>query len=233
MSEGISAEGTGDTVGEAKWAALRELERVAPGFDRASARLVVLAEGERGLLGVGYVPARVRAYAAGVPEASPPVAGEALPASEETELLSAFAARVVAALGIDAGVQVGEDGDEILLTITPRTHPGVVIGKHGQTIDAVQHLANALVYRTFGPSRRRVVVEADGYRARRAQALQATASRAAEQVSATGSSVELDPMNASERRIVHLHLAGEPEVTTSSVGEGADRRVVVSPRRMP
>ena len=69
MSDEVSVEATGETVGEAKWAALRELERLAPGIDRDGVRFQVVSEGERGLLGVGYTPARVLATAARPPEA--------------------------------------------------------------------------------------------------------------------------------------------------------------------
>ena len=108
---------------------------------------------------------------------------------------------------------------------------GVLIGRHGQTIDALQYLANAIGHRSQGEDRLRVVVDAAGYRARRAATLETAARRAAEQAAATGNRVELDPMTAVERRIVHELLKDDPEVETSSEGSEPNRFVVVLPRR--
>src|SRR6185437_14070406 len=100
VSEGLQVEATGETVGEAKWQALRELERVAPGLDKSAVRFEVVSEGERGLLGVGYAPARVVATvdAEAVAAAPPAVAGGGSSlAADLRELLT----RVVAALAVD------------------------------------------------------------------------------------------------------------------------------------
>ena len=107
---------------------------------------------------------------------------------------------------------------------------GVLIGRHGQTIDALQYLANAICHRTQGDDRMRVVVDAAGYRARRAATLEAAARSAAEQAAATGRRVELEPMTAVERRIVHELLKDDPEVETSSEGAEPTRFIVVVPR---
>jgi spoIIIJ-associated protein len=105
----------------------------------------------------------------------------------------------------------------------------MLIGRHGQTIDAIQYLANAILYRAHD-GHRRVVVDAAGYRARRQAALDAIATRAAERASATGQRVELEPMTAVERRIVHERLKDDPEVETLSEGTEPNRYVVVIPR---
>ena len=105
---------------------------------------------------------------------------------------------------------------------------GLFIGKHGQTIDAIQYLANAVV-RAEGEEHA-VVVDAAGYRARRAASLEAVANRSARQASATGSAVELDPMTPVERKIVHEALKDDPEVETQSEGSEPNRYVVVLPR---
>ena len=107
----------------------------------------------------------------------------------------------------------------------------MLIGRHGQTIDALQYLANAIGHRTQGDDRLRVVVDAAGYRARRAATLETVGRRAAEQAAATGRRVELEPMTAVERRIVHELLKDDPEVETSSEGTEPTRFVVVLPRR--
>jgi spoIIIJ-associated protein len=104
---------------------------------------------------------------------------------------------------------------------------GLVIGKHGQTIDAIQYLANA-VSRAAGREDE-VVVDAAGYRARRTASLEAVALRSARRAAATGSPVELDPMTAVERKIVHEALKDDPEVETQSEGKEPNRYVVVVP----
>ena len=105
---------------------------------------------------------------------------------------------------------------------------GLFIGKHGQTIDAIQYLANAMT-RTEGRDYE-VVVDAAGYRARRNASLEAVASRSARQAATTQSAVELDPMTPVERKIVHEALKDDPEVETQSEGSEPNRYVVVLPR---
>ena len=226
MSDEVSVEATGETVGEAKWSALRELERLAPGIDRDAVRFQVVSEGERGLLGVGYTPARVVATAERPAERAapaPPVEGEAAVARELLE-------RVVSALDVEARVDVTEADEEVVATVTGGDL-GVLIGRHGQMIDALQYLANAMAHRSVGDERRRIVVDAAGYRARRSATLETLARRSAEQASATDRRVELEPMSAVERRIVHEALKDDPEVETASEGVEPNRYVVVLPRR--
>jgi spoIIIJ-associated protein len=229
VSDAVSVEATGETVGEAKWAALRELERIAPGVDRDGVRFQVVSEGERGLLGVGYTPARVLATAD-----RPAPAAEAAQAAPEAEGEHAIARelleRVLAILELEATIRVEDDGDEVKATVSG-SDLGVLIGRHGQMIDSLQYLANAMAHRAVGDERRRIVVDAAGYRARRATALESIARRAAEQASATHRRVELEPMSAVERRIVHEVLKDDPEVTTASEGTEPTRFVVVAPRR--
>ena len=225
MSEQLSVEATGETVGEAKWSALRELERLEPGLDRDSVRFQVLSEGERGLLGVGYTPARVVATAERpsnpTPEAS--ATGEAAVARE-------LLGRVIAALDLDARVSVAENDEEVVATVAG-DDLGVLIGRHGQMIDALQYLANAVAHRAVGDERRRIVIDAAGYRARRSATLETLARRSAEQAAATGRRVELEPMSAVERRVVHEALKDDPEVETASDGVEPNRYVTVFPRR--
>lgn len=228
MSTEVSVEATGETVGEAKWAALRELERRRPGLDKASVRFQVVSEGERGLLGVGYEPARV---VASVDDAD----GGALPEAVAREDESADAAelrelvdRIAREIGVHCSIDVEESDEEIRVTCTGG-ELGLLIGRHGQTIDAIQYLANAILYRDR-EDRKPVVVDAAGYRARRQATLDAIALRAAEQASATGQPVELEPMTAVERKLVHEKLKDDPEVETASEGTEPNRFVVVLPR---
>jgi spoIIIJ-associated protein len=225
----VVVEGTGETVGEAKWAALRDLERLVPGLDRDSVRFEVVTEGERGLLGVGYTPARVMAAAAAPaaqPAAQPTAAAEDLGDDESAvrELLE----RVAAAVSASCTVTLTSRDDQLVATLGG-ADLGLLIGRHGQTIDALQYLANALAHRRG--SERRVVVDAAGYRGRREAALHAMAQRTAERATATGSPVALEPMTAVERKVVHEFLKEDPEVETTSEGSEPNRYVVVLPRR--
>lgn len=233
MSEEVSVEATGETVGEAKWSALRELERLAPGIDREAVRFQVVSEGERGLLGVGYEPARVLATVARpVDSPAPPARANTSerPAGSEQAIVRELLERVLATLDLDAAVQIDEADEEVTATVDG-ADLGVLIGRHGQMIDALQYLANAMGHRALGEDRRRIVVDAAGYRARRSSTLEELARRSAERAAATGHRVELEPMSAIERRIVHEALKDDPEVETVSEGNEPTRYVVVLPRR--
>jgi len=222
MSDDVSVEATGETVGEAKWAAVRELERLAPGLDRAGVRFQVVAEGERGLLGVGYAPARVIASVAAPARPVTP-SDESAEAQLARELLD----RAVNAIGVPASLAI-EDREEVEVTLVG-PDVSVLIGRHGQTLDALQYLANALAARAG--LERRIVVDAAWYRARRTSTLEALARRSAEQASATSREVALESMTAVERKIVHEALKDDPEVETASEGTEPNRYVVVIPRR--
>ena len=229
MSDEVSVEATGETVGEAKWSALRELEQLAPGIDRDSVRFQVLSEGERGLLGVGYTPARVLASVERTVSAEP-AAAAASDEEGEAGVARALLERSLAALGVSGTVSVTEGDDEVTATVSGHDL-GVLIGRHGQMIDALQYLANAMAHRAVGDERRRIVIDAAGYRARRTATLESLARRSAEQASATNRRVELEPMSSVERRIVHEALKDDPEVVTESEGLEPHRYVVVLPRR--
>ena len=226
--EVVEVEAEGETVGEAKWAALRELERRFPRLDRASVRFTVLAEGERGLLGVGHVPARVAAALTGPPAPAEP-RGEPAPAEagSPTAAVRELLERICAALGSPTAVEILEREGELVATLTG-SELGLVIGKHGQTIDAIQYLANAVVARRMGPGTA-IVVDAAGYRDRRRSSLEQAADRAAEHVLATGRPVALAPMSSVERKIVHTYLQDRGGVETESDGHEPSRFVVVRP----
>ena len=146
MTTEVSVEATGETVGEAKWAALRELERRRPGLDKTSVRFQVVSEGERGLLGVGYEPARVVASCdddgtVAAPPSSVPRADESADAAQLREIVD----RIAREIGVRCSIEIVESEEEIRVTCTGG-ELGLLIGRHGQTIDAIQYLANAILF---------------------------------------------------------------------------------------
>jgi spoIIIJ-associated protein len=226
IDETLTAEATGETVGEAKWAALRELERRHPGLDKAAVQFEVVSEGERGILGVGYEPARVLAHLPA--DAAEAAAAAAAEEGDQAADARALVARIVTTLGIDAEVEAREEAEAIVVTCSG-PDVGLLIGRHGQTIDSIQYLLNAVGWRTYGEERREVVVDAADYRARRQATLEALALRVAERVRESGESEELEPMTAVERKVVHLRLKDVSGVATTSEGTEPNRYVVVVP----
>jgi spoIIIJ-associated protein len=228
VSERVQIEATGETVGEAKWSALRELEKLQPALDKTSVQFQVVSEGERGLLGVGYSPARVIAT---VDSDAASLAADASSAVEESELAASvreLLERIVREIGIHARLAI-EEGEETLIASFSGRDLGLLIGKHGQTIDAIQYLANAIVYRGQTEDRKAIVVDAAGYRERRKASLDTLAVRSAERAAQSGQRVELEPMTAVERKVVHLRLKDYPGVATSSEGTEPNRFVVIDP----
>jgi spoIIIJ-associated protein len=223
----LQVEATGETVGEAKWAALRELEQLQPGLDKAAVRFQVVSEGERGLLGVGYAPARVIAVVDTDAVSEAPSA-EPVDDSEQAAEVREVVERILDAIGVDARVDLTETDEMLTATIVGR-ELGLAIGKHGQTIDAIQYLANAVVWRGRGEERKAVVVDAAGYRARREATLESLAKRSADRAISSGRSVELDPMTAVERKVVHVALKETEGVVTRSEGTEPNRFVVIDP----
>jgi spoIIIJ-associated protein len=135
--------------------------------------------------------------------------------------------QIAGGIGVDADVQVTEDG-EVITGELVGDDLGLVIGHHGQTIDAIQHLAYRIAFRqTNQPIR--VVIDAAGYRERRAVALRAAADQAAEAAIHDGRPVALEAMSALERKVVHEHLKGRYDVETYSEGQEPERRLVVAP----
>lgn len=246
-----SVEGAGETVGEARWAATRELERRFPGLDKEAIDFQTLSEGERGLMGVGREPARVLARlltlpspdAAAAARASRPAEARderrARPAAKQrsasptlptasgptadrvTELLQS----ICGGIGLTTTVHVGQ-GDGGLVATVEGDDLGLLIGKHGHTIDAVQYLVNAIVLRGE-ENATPIVVDAQDYRRRREAVLRDTAERATQEAISTGRPVSLEPMSSAERKIVHLVLQDHPQVVTESGGREPNRCVVV------
>jgi spoIIIJ-associated protein len=138
-----------------------------------------------------------------------------------------FLEQVASGIGIDADVEVGEDDDGIVAEFVG-DDLGLLIGHHGQTIDAIQHLAYRFAFRKCGGPLR-VSVDASGYRERRAVALRAAADQAAQTALQDRRPVALEAMSALERKVVHEHLKPRHDVETYSEGQEPDRRLVVAP----
>jgi spoIIIJ-associated protein len=215
--EGLAAEGQGESLGEAKWAAMKELEPRFPGITADCVRFDVIEDPG------GDGPARVRAE---VDEEAWRDAAEVIP-EEPGERVRAVVARVVHALGLRATVDIEETDDEIRATVNG-DDLGLLIGKHGATIDALQHLAFRAAFRGR-ETRKQVTVDAAGYRERREAALHRMADRAAAEALRYDRAVELEPMRAAERKIVHTYLSARSDVETHSEGDEPDRRLVISP----
>ena len=136
--------------------------------------------------------------------------------------------RITTGIGVRCRIDILED-DETVTASCSGSNLGLLIGKHGQTIDAIQYLANAIVWRSRPDDRKEVVVDAAGYRDRRRAALESLALRSAEEALATRSQVELEPMTAVERKTVHLRLKSFDGIETGSEGTEPNRFVVITP----
>jgi spoIIIJ-associated protein len=219
----VRADGEGASVGEAKWSAIKALERDHPGIDADDVTFEVIDEGDA----AEGRPARVR----GEVDSEPAAGSSAVELPDEpAERVRAFLARVVVALGLRASVDIEEGDEEIRATVNGADDLGLMIGKHGATIDALQHLAQRVAFRGSA-ERKSVVVDAAGYRERREGVLRRAADRAVSEALDFGRGVELEPMTAAERRIVHTYLRDRTDVQTHSEGDEPDRRLVVTPVR--
>jgi len=156
----------------------------------------------------------------------PGVVPDDLPASERTEI---FLVDLLINVDPAYAVDVYElDGDELAVEVHGGD-AGRLIGKNGRTLAALEQITNAVINRR-ADSHVRVSIDVGGYKRRRDERLRQQAGKAAERVERSGEPVEMDPMSAAERRVVHMALADHPDVETESAGEGRDRRVVVKPR---
>src|SRR3954451_23437755 len=147
----------------------------------------------------------------------------------QEEIFQDFLEHIVEGLGLEATVAI--DGNDEALTGTLHGEDlGIFIGRHGQTIDAVQHLAQRILLADMEGPRRRIVVDAENYRARRREALERQAEHAADEAVRYRRGVALDAMTASERKLVHEFLRERGDVETHSEGEEPERHLVVEPR---
>jgi len=200
------------------------------GKSRDEVEITVLSEGHKGLLGfVRGDNARVRVT---VRETQVSQADQLTKPGIPVAVAEEMLAQLLEHMGIEADVIAkGGSGDEqspILLEVTG-DDLGILIGRRGETLSALQFLLNLMVGKQLN-SWVRVVIDVEGYRSRREESLRNLASRVAERVRRTGQAIALDPMPANERRIIHLALQNNPYVMTESHGYGEDRRVSIIPK---
>ncbi len=221
-----TVEATGRTVDEAVEKALAQL-----GVRRQEATVEILQSPRPALLGLGRRDAIVRVTVKEAEPEGPPDVGstqEPGPGAADPETAAAdVVARMTAHMGLDVTVRARGEGEHVVVDVAGRD-VSAVIGRHGQTLDAIELLTSLILGNRFG---RRIflVVDAEGYREKRERTLREIARKAADRAARDRKPVFLDPMSARERRIVHLALRDDRRVTTSSVGENDDRRVVVHP----
>ena len=208
-----SAEGRGRTLDEAVDAALIEL-----GETRRNVDVKVLGEGpDETVVEVMVMDPTVMSEVS-----TGPVDGKA-------ETVRSVLEGLLKHMGVRATVQVRAGTDPITLDVSGRDL-GALIGWRGETLRALQSVTNVMVGKHLNEGER-VIVDVERYRQRREHTVREIALRAARQVKMTGDAITLDAMQAFERRAIHLALEGDPEVTSSSIGEEPDRRVVVGPRK--
>ncbi len=207
-----SLEVSAKTVEEAIDLALKQLDA-----DRAEVDVVVVTEGRAGILGIGSEPARVRV----TPKERTP---------EAVTLAKEVLEEMFDRLEVDAEVRLRTNslsGDELSLDILGNDS-GLLIGRGGVTLDSLQFMVNFVVSRRLNEWSP-VNIDVEGYRQRRYQYLETLAQRLAKRVRNTGKPFTLDPMPANERRIVHLALSRNSQVTTESTGAGSERRLSIRP----
>jgi spoIIIJ-associated protein len=209
-----SAEGRGRTLDEAVDAALIELQE-----SRRNVDVRILSETtEETLVEVTVI------------DQGEPAAGLAgAPANGKAETARTLVEGLLKHMGVRAQVSVRAGSDPITLDISGRDLGGL-IGWRGETLRALQSVTNVMVGRHLAEGER-VIVDVERYRQRREHTVREIAMRAARQVKMTGDAITLDAMQPFERRAIHLALEGDPDVTSSSIGEEPDRRVVVGPRK--
>lgn len=156
-----------------------------------------------------------------------PAEGQGAVATEPVDRVRAILERIVDELDVEASVEVSEEADEIVGRVEGEDL-GLLIGRRGQTIDAVQLLCYRAAFQGR-QDRKRVTVDAAGYRERRREALERQADRAAERALKSGNEIELEPMTPTERRVVHQHLKDRAGIETFSEGDEPERSVVVAP----
>ena len=227
------------TVEEAIELALKEI-----GVGRDEAEVEILSRGKAGFLGIGAEMARVRVTRLGGAPAAPAVPGSTAgtaagvadgDAGEQTAaaLASAAVGRILEAAGVNVTRTLRSEHDPEAggpVIDLSGEDSGLLIGRRGQTLQALQFLVTLIVRNKLGEDVR-VVLDVENYRQRRESSLRDMATKVASRVAQTQRSITLEPMPPADRRIIHTSLAQHPEVRTESAGEGENRKVTIMPRR--
>ncbi len=209
-----SAEGRGRTLDEAVDAALIELQE-----SRRHVDVKILSETAEETV----VEVSVLEESATAPATAPAAA------NGKAETARVLVEGLLKHMGVRAQVSVRSGSDPITLDISGRDL-GALIGWRGETLRALQAVTNVMVGKHLAEGER-IIVDVERYRQRREHTVREIALRAARQVKMTGDAITLDAMQPFERRAIHLALEGDPDVTSSSIGEEPERRVVVGPRK--
>ena len=202
-----SIEVSGRTEDEAIESALEQL-----GLTRDDVSVEIIERAKSGFLGLKNTPAIIKV----VYEAK----------EDRTERVENFLSGLIERMGVEADMQVSEGSGTIEVVLTGKD-PGALIGRRGETLDAMQHLANYVINRG-GSSRVRVNIDAENYRQRRNDTLESLAARTAGKVMKYRRNMTLDPMNAYERHVIHAALQSYENISTYSVGSEPNRRIVVA-----
>ncbi len=226
-------EKTGRTEEDAISAALAEL-----GLDRDDVSVEIIERAKSGFLGIGAVPALIRvsyevedepAPAESEP-AAPPVEAEAPAAAEQPagyEEIRSFLGGLLERMGVKAEIEIGPRENGGIDVNLSGSGMGAIIGRRGETLDAIQHLTNYVVNRG-SDKHMHISVDAENYRSKREESLARLAEKMAEKAIKYKRSMALEPMNSYERHVIHTALQNYEGVTTSSTGVEPNRRVVVS-----
>jgi spoIIIJ-associated protein len=227
-----SLEVTARTVNEAIEKALARL-----GKSRDEVDISVLSEGSRGILGIGSEEARIL-VSVREPEVIPPASTKAMVNLDAaTEIARNVLENLLAGMRVSAEVAVKppppeavEEGFSVSLDIEGADDVGILIGRRGETLSAIQFITTLITSKKVGKWTK-VLVDVEGYRSRREISLRSLATRIASRVQETRQPMALEAMPPNERRVIHLALQNHPAVTTASTGEGDQRRVIISPKR--
>lgn len=207
----VEIEKTGKTIEEAQQAALAELQ-----VPSDMVEFEVLEAPSKGFLGlIGNKPARILAR---VKELAP------------AEKAEKFLADIFAAMKLEVKIEASDTADGVVMNLIG-DNLGILIGKHGQTLDSLQYLANLTANKGLNDDKVRIILDIENYRSRREETLRRLAMRLADKVRRTGERIVLEPMNRHERKIIHMALQDNYRVSTYSSGEEPYRKVVIELKR--
>jgi len=248
-------EASGRTLEEALQLAAQQLGVTTDAVDYE-----IVEEGTKGFLGLGQTPTVVRAWrrqaeppvTAATPPATEPIAEQAVPKIEEVPAPAEESApehapteekgkdlvdtvlrtlnEILKPMGLRVRAELKSDSPEEVVIDLVGPDVAILIGKRGQTLDALQYLVGIITSRR-ATGKKRIILDAEGYRERHKEFLERKAREYAAAVKAEGKEAVLEPQPARDRRVIHLALADDPDVYTYSEGEGDERHVVISPKK--